>query len=336
MARADSKEYKDQQLARILGYGPAKCKKTWWAVNAAKAGFNVVLLDTDDGSHILNQMGLSDEELARIDVIKLVNVSAGIFFTKLMAKQKFVWDETAAFVGSLVSPIAEHSHYIVDPTKLTSDTIVVLDSWTRFSTIMMENAAKELDIDIAEMAKTEQEGVYGKAGMYLSVTLNRMHTLNCHTIVLGHSYTYERRSKDRKTVLSSKLQPMSSSGPHGEKLAGHFSDVLLFKLSGINFKIDTQATSSQDCGSRHIEPGLYDWDKLQFADIAKVHDFRRPSGAPNEAFKYYAPGEPFPEREPAKKPAAPKVGAEGNAQTPIQSQPKSSPIKLSGLLQKKG
>ena len=46
----------NDNLARLLIYGPAKTRKTWFATKAAELGFNVILIDTDYGFHVTQNL----------------------------------------------------------------------------------------------------------------------------------------------------------------------------------------------------------------------------------------------------------------------------------------
>ena len=60
----------DEQIRlRLLLYGPAKTKKTWLAGTAAEAGFNVLLLDNEQGAGILRNLSPeARKRIYRIDI----------------------------------------------------------------------------------------------------------------------------------------------------------------------------------------------------------------------------------------------------------------------------
>src|SRR5688572_11841464 len=114
-------------LIRSLIYGKAKAKKTWWACRAASLGYNVVLLDGDDGSHIVRQLPL--EARKRILIVDLVNTQTRAVFAEFMVQfckpgNSFYWDEQEKKpVIGLKNP--EHSFIHFKPSKFTSNDVLV-------------------------------------------------------------------------------------------------------------------------------------------------------------------------------------------------------------------
>ena len=65
----DNKLKENDLLLRILMYGNAHTKKTWWAGKAAEAGYNVLLIDGDNNWHILRQ--IKAEAQKRIQILSM-------------------------------------------------------------------------------------------------------------------------------------------------------------------------------------------------------------------------------------------------------------------------
>lgn len=250
-------------LIRGLAYGKGKSKKTWWALRAAEMGYNVILLDGDDGSDIQRQLPL--EARKRILIVDVVDTQKRAVFAVFMAlfcrnASKFVWDENTK---QITMGLRDTSHTFIEfePSKLTANDVVIIDSWTALSDSTQLQFALEQQIDMSDADKVDWDG-FGYQGRFLDFVLGSIHSMPCHVIVIGHSYTYEKyrgQGKDR-VLISSTVQPMSASGPHGGKLSRHFSDILFFeKLSESKFTISTGGGKDMVSGSRVMAPAVYDW-----------------------------------------------------------------------------
>lgn len=279
---------------RELIYGPPKTKKTWWAARAAEAGYNVILIDGDDGTHIIKNVDAkAQERIFLVDAVDKLNASVmALFMVNLLKGNPFVWDETRKErILSVTNAKVESSHISIDVSKLTMNDVLVLDSWSALVWSAAFRYSKENSIDLSDAGKTEWEG-YRWCGSLLNWMLAQMAALPCHVIVIGHADVWEKKKKDGKTTEFQRTQPKSISGPHGMQLAKHFSDVLFFKIVGSSYKIDATATSDRDGGSRNLAPKSYNWDELSFADLIKASGLPTITPAPLTAVKYYAPGEP--------------------------------------------
>jgi hypothetical protein len=285
--------------ARVLIYGPEKSKKTWWACKAAEHGFNVILCDADDGAHIVNKETIPDiEARKRIQVLNIVDdyarPVAAEFVAKMISGQPFFYDETARR-WAMIQGQADHAYYRIDPKKLTTNDVLILDSWTAVAQSVMQRAANDADVELEEMKKQEGRDLYGYANTFLNTALARLHAFPCHLVVIGHSNVYEKYDNSNPKspkLISQRTQPISSTGPHGMKLGKHFSDVLLSEFIGTNVRFDLQASATKACGSRLIKPGTYMWDELQFIDILNKHGIPTPDESkPCEGFLWLPPGE---------------------------------------------
>lgn len=247
---------------RSLIYGKAKSKKTWWTLRAAEAGFNVILFDGDKGAHIISQ--IAKEHRKRILVVDVNDKLDEAVFAKFVTmlcrpKNTFYWDEQAKAAAPGLKR-GDHSFIHFDPQLFTTNDVVILDSWTQLAASMRFQYAIENKIDMTDAQKVEWDG-YSFEGRFLDYALNYLHGLPCHFFVVGHEGKHEKRSKDGKTILSSDIVPISSSGPHGAKLAKHFSDVLYFeRVSETKVQIKVSGDFNRDGGSRLMPPGTHNWD----------------------------------------------------------------------------
>lgn len=260
----------DDMLLRILAYGNAHTKKTWWAGKAAEAGYNVLLLDGDNNWHILRQ--IKPEAQKRIQVIGMSdNRGRPIFataLTRLLKDGKLIWDEKEK-VSAKLKPNANCININLD--LLDENCVVILDSWTAFCTSLMLQHAKEnmIDLSIAEESD-DKWGYYNWAGALATWAATQLTALSCHVIVIAHTNVYEKRSKDGKQVLWTKRQIKSTSGPHAMLLPSKFPNMPYFYQKGTASKISTKGTESEDGGCALFAPKEYNWDELQFKDFVQA------------------------------------------------------------------
>lgn len=291
---SDEQAFADYYL-RMLLLGKGKSQKTWWAARCAELGYNVVLLDGDDGAGIVQQ--ISPEGRKRLLICNAVNTDTTPVFAQFCARffrkeASFVWDEQekrGAFPGMLNKA---HSHIKFQPSLFTRNDVVVLDSWTALVESTLVQFAEENHLDLFDAKKTEWDG-YGWQGRFLAMVLNRMHTLPCHVIFVGHSYVYEKYSGTGKNrvLVSQHTQPVSSSGPHGGSLSKQFSDILFFeRVSETLVKVNTAADSDRDGGCRFVAPGKYNWEDFGPDKFFKALGCE-PTGEPCLGARWFAPGE---------------------------------------------
>ena len=261
-------ERKDEQetLLRILAYGNGKTKKTWWAGAAAETGYNVLLLDGDNGSHILKQ--LTPQAQSRVQAINLNDKRGNPLFAqtlaKLLKRGKLVWDEKERKIATLQP---NEDCIQIDLDILNDNCVVVVDSWTELCVSLLIQYAKENNIDLSIAEEDENKwGYFRWAGALASWMITQLRGLNCHVIVIGHTDVYEKRSKDGKTIEWQKRQVKSTSGPHAMQMPSRF-DILYFKQKGTAYKIETRGNEDADGGTRLVPPGDYNWDDLQFKDL---------------------------------------------------------------------
>lgn len=299
MPMYDAQVEQEQQKLRILLYGPAKTKKTWWCGTAAEAGYNVLALNGDDGAQIWKN--LSPAAQRRIRLLNCMDKFGDPMFCKtvgrLVSGKPFLWDDTDNKLLLPNSPTnIEHGFFEIDPRKLTPQDVLVLDAWTTLKTSVALQYSKENNIDLSDAEKTEWEG-YGYSGRYLDWILAQLKSFNCHIIVIAHNEVYEKKKKvnigGRESEITewTRTQPISSSRNHGGKLAADFTDVFFTSVKGSQFMIDTTSSSDRDCGSRVIPPKVYKWEELPFAEVVRMaHAFKPVPDCEMPGCKYYAPG----------------------------------------------
>ncbi len=305
----------NNQLLRELCYGPAKVKKTWWAMRAAEAGFNVILLDGDDGSQIVSQIDPATKHLIQVvDIVDKTDMPVMChFIVRLLTGDPFIWDEQDKSVLLRAESAKEdHSYYMFDINKLTSNDVLVLDSWSAFCWSIAWRWYKENNIKVAdaEQVKSELWPGYRWTGAMASWVITQLKTLKCHVILIGHQSVYEKKKDEmvngklRPVVQWSRTQVKSTSGPHGTTLADAFVDILYFNVQGSRFTIDTRIETDRDGGCRFVKPDIYKWEDLQFIKIIEDNGLNVPYNLEYEsgkAARWYASGKDLPvAKSPAK------------------------------------
>jgi len=279
MALLDTKLNGTTNLLRVLCYGSAHSKKTWWAGTAAEAGFNVLFLEGDGNWSILQNINKKDHD--RINVIDFSDKQKEAVFAKalvrLLKQGKLIWDE-ATKTATALKPFPE-SAVCIDLTKLTQNDVVVVDSWTALVYSLSVQYSRENGIDMSDPDKADRD-YYGWAGKLALWVLNQLKTLPCHVVVIAHSTVYEKYSKDGKNMEMQRRQPLSTSGPNAMQMASKFTDVLFFYAKGVAFKIDVSGDADKDGGSRSLAPKTYSWDELQFKDLCKAAKVTMPVDNP--------------------------------------------------------
>lgn len=276
MAKLTDKIEEGKMLLRILAYGPAKSKKTWWAANAAVSGFRVHILDGDNGWQILKNIPKEAQE--RIEVIDLVDKTKQAVFavalTQLLKDGKLLWDEEKKVSAKLKPADATVQ---LDLGELNHEDILVIDSWTALVWSLVMRYAKENGVDLSNPEKADRD-FYGWGNSLTKWMLNQLQSLPCHVIVIGHATVYEKYSKDGKTLEAQRRQPISTSGPNAMMMASKFSDILYFSVKGSSFKIDVDGDNDKDGGSRGLPPKVYNWEDLQFKDVCAAYGIPLPTG----------------------------------------------------------
>ena len=260
-----------KQLLRTVIWGEAKTRKTFWACMAAEAGFNVILIDGDDGSQIVRQLPSHVQpKVLVVDVRDLIDRAVFKEFCATFVRAKsFLWNEQTR-LAEFRDFKAENSYIRFTPSKFTPNDVVIFDSWKAFTQSTLLSFAMSNELDLSDAEKEEWDG-YGFQGRFQDFVLKSLHCLRCHVIVIGHSCVYEkwdRRDKKNPKLLSRKTQLVSSSGPHAGTMWSNFTDILYVERIGpTNFMIDTAGEMDRVGGSRLLEPRKYQWDKLPVTDL---------------------------------------------------------------------
>jgi hypothetical protein len=259
---------------RILAYGWQKTKKTWWAANAAESNFNVILLDGDDGWHIVKNIDPKyHDRIFVVDCVDKTKKAVFIdFMVRLLKTGSIKWNPTSKTAATLN---AEDDAILINLNKLTSKDVLIIDSWTALVWSMTVQYALENKIDLTDpdVASTDWEFYRWAGGLGTWIT-KQLQTLPCHIIVTAHRTDYEKRKASKRGKQGDleyiRSQIVSTSNPHATTMGRMFSECIQFiQNSEIDYKLDFTGSQKKEGGSRNVKPGLYDWDTMQFVDVCK-------------------------------------------------------------------
>jgi hypothetical protein len=271
MPRGDSMPA-SHQLIHALICAEEKAGKTTWLLQAAEAGFNVLLLDGDVAQQRIAE--LSPEAKARIfymDVSdrlvgdadpRMIRIVANLFTSTV-----FLWNDSKQDMYSPTKdPHDPESGACLDeiweirPGRLDHTWVLGIDSWTTLQYSAKLDKAASLGVDIADVEKIERN-IYSGVGNRLTNIAVTQQKAPCHTVVLGHPTQYEKRkSQDNMTVREAtreneqiiewtKMIPISSSNPHGFTIGKFFSDIGWIDVSPTGKRtIDFTKTSRRTSG----------------------------------------------------------------------------------------
>lgn len=278
-----------QHIPRFFVYGPAKSRKTWWALQAAEAGYRVLYFDFEHSGSIVQQ--IARDAWPRIYMINAHDAAtdayAATFAVTALKKYHFWFNETTRQLGQ--QPI--NGAMDIDMTLFDSQTVVVFDSYTALATSTARQYAVENNIDLSDAEKTDWDGYRWQAAL-LSWILTQAENFPCPLIMIGHATNYEKygpspdgNAKKRGALEWIRRQPVSSSNPHGMGISQHFGNVLYFYTEGRTTWIDTRGNQYEDAGSRILPPNRYKWEDLPFAKIMELAGFALPN-PPAEPFAF--------------------------------------------------
>lgn len=334
-------------LIHALICAEEKAGKTTWLLEAAEAGFNVLLLAGDVAEQRIND--LTPEAKARVylmdvsdDLVGDVNPRMIQTVADFFVATKFLWNDTKQKSWSTRDPVDPETGACLDevweiyPSRLDYNWVLGIDSWTTLQYSAKLAKAADLGVDIADVEKIEQN-LYAGVGNRLTNIAITQQKANCHTVVLGHPAQYEKtksptnvragdvKAKDR-IVEWSKMIPISSSNPHGFSIGKFFSDIGWIDC-GITGKrtIDFTKTSARTSGGNLNTKGDPRVDH-RFQDLVRKIGGTVPDGnqGPGDALIIHPAGTFIP--------ATKKPNVLGSKSAPLQASTQVKPVKgLAGL-----
>lgn len=268
----------EDQLSCVLVYGRPMTRKTWWALAAAEAGFNVVYADFDNNLQVAQNLSPeARKRIYRLDLrmpVGTLSNNGAYALMKAAQGSVILYDEKLRQYVPAARAEPEVTYTLLDFSKLGPDTILIIDSWTAMQTALSQ--AQRNILDPTDVGKQEWDD-YAKLRLADDVFISNLNKLNCHSIMVGHVETYVKKKPgaDPKSktphqdIESVREQPASATRAHGEQLAKSFSDVLFFTQprQGQSVVIKTSGYDNFDAGCRSLPPGTHQWENLQFTDL---------------------------------------------------------------------
>ena len=161
------------RLIKLLLLGDGKIGKTTYAGLAAAAGFNVLYIDGDVGAQSLGTLPKAAQE--RIYLLPVGDTILGgsrdSNFYELMKEFttniKFSWNDTLGRIAKLSDKKdGESTLWDIQPGKMDSNCVLVLDCWTGLVESMMMKAARANGVDLADATTSEMRPVYQSGALH--------------------------------------------------------------------------------------------------------------------------------------------------------------------------
>ena len=289
MSRATNQP-EETQLVKLLLIGESKSGKDHYAMEAAEAGFNLILLDGDvgrqtvnrkksDGSYFFSEAARYRTFLIdaadRVDSTRFGRIVSDLFSARPIA----YWDDTnSKIVNPNLDDLTESEVWEIAVTKLTHNDILVIDTWTSLSYSEMRRIAAVQGEKLEDMDKAPRD-VYQPVGNKLTAFLTMIQHIQCHVIVLAHPDEFlqykkplnksQRDAKEGDLVLKKQIMiPKSSSKPHGYTMGKYFSDILWIEQSHTEERwIDGRTDPNKIVGSRFT--GRKKSKEYSFAELVR-------------------------------------------------------------------
>ena len=289
---------------RLFLYGVPKTYKTTWAIEASlRSGYNVLVLNGDDGVADFMIERLTPEQKARLFIMNCSDKQGLPNFvtvmTKLLKRQWFYWNDTLNHIDMLNwRNDTACDWWIVDPTKLTEDWVIIVDTYTKLVKSTVNTFAQAKSIDLSDAEKTDWDG-YGWQGLSLDWMLETQSQFDCHFITIGHATEHEKveQKKDGRRIYTIRTPegtwPFSSSRPHSKTIGAKFTDIMFtelqYNLQTDNHEpmLDSRNLPMRLGGCRNLAPGYYKINDVWFSHLTG----NQPQNPVNEAIQVYKPGE---------------------------------------------
>jgi hypothetical protein len=263
---------------RLMIYGAAKTRKTFWAGSAGET-HRVTLLDGENGSKILQNLpATAQANIQRIPLAGKPMAPALCLFISLLFKvQKYLWSITEERIIEPRNVNPDHHYINVDLSLLTTDDVLIVDSWTKIASDSAIQYMVDKNIDPFQGKKKEFD-FYGYQDLVLDVLMGAFSCLPCHLIVIGHQEFHTSEVKEGFIIKKiTRQQTVSSSGKHGAKIPRTISDVLWFEGAEKSqfapygdTNIHTGGSEFRDGGCRSLAPAVYKFSEFKFKDFIKL------------------------------------------------------------------
>lgn len=238
----------------LLIIGNTKTGKSVYTAQAARDGFNVVYIDSDNGRSALD-FALANDPAAKKRVHYLGVTRPQRFITAFLrstSANPMKWNVRTQQVSVKMNPLEQPDDklWVIDITAIPYTWLISLDSWSSLSYDALEIGSPEQKAELLDRESTNSQGLYGTANTQVSFIANMIQKDPRHWIVQAHGTTYEKYEKplnqqaglmkQKDMVLRDIIDvPLSSSRPHGETMGTRFNHIGWLDLDGAgNVEID--------------------------------------------------------------------------------------------------
>lgn len=267
MPTLDEIPEEENSPTHLLLIADTKMGKTTYAIQAAIDGYYVLYIDSDNGKSALDWL-LRDKPEVKKRIMYFRTNKPCKFQDKLLHERVFRWNLTRddEFSSGLAAPDDKMVEII--PTRIPKGLIVVNDSWTSTALDAMELGAAANKTTLEQMKQgNDSQGVYGAAGLKLTLLCAIYQQCKFNLIVLAHPTVFEIyqkpvspagsgtklveiKQKDMILVDVVKV-PLSSSRPHGYSMGKYFTDIGWIELDRMgNRMLDFQIEYKRIGGGR--------------------------------------------------------------------------------------
>lgn len=330
---------------KLLLIGNTKAGKTDYLLRAAEYGFNVLYIDGDIGARTMRAM-LKSGRLSPAAASRIVYLSVADyvndrgqyvsfmadFFVQFCTSGKFVWNDSLQrpFKSSEYRQDEGHIVWEIYPSRLKTDTLMIVDSWTTLVTSVLNWKADSLGEDLGEIEKVSRE-MYAGSGHKLTHFLQLLKATRCHLGVIAHAREYVKLEKPKGKIGSiqekdmkiewSMMVPVSSSNPHAMTMGKNFTDIGWIDVDGIGKRIiDFQPNGNRVIGGQLTQKGNV--DEINFLKLIELSGGSAPRNSSVDSWlTRHAPGE-------YALPAAKTLGAKVST----SASPAAIPIKAGNVL----
>ena len=300
---------------KLMLVANSKAGKTDYLLRAAEFGFNVLFIDGDIGARTMRAMlksgRLSPAAAKRImymsvadyinDRGQYVSFMAD-FFVQFSTAGKFMWNDSLQrpFKSGEYDREAGHVVWEMYPSRMKTDTLLIVDSYTALVTSVLNWKADSLGEDLGDIEKISRD-MYAGSGHKLTHFMQLLKATKCHLGLICHAREYvilekpkgkigSINEKDMK-IKDTMMVPVSSSNPHALTLAKNFTDVGWIDVSPMGKRvIDFQPSGDRVIGGQLTVKG--DVDENNFLKLIKLSGGSAPVNAtPDSWLRRYGPGE---------------------------------------------
>jgi hypothetical protein len=230
----------------LLLIAPSKVGKSTYCAEAARDGFHLIYLDSDNGRsaiHAFAQKNNVTHVLDNINYFRLTHPSE--FLRNLLnssTKRPFVWMPNrnvpfATGVTRLPDAKPEEEAWVMAANLIPASAVMVVDSWT---SVTQEQLGQLRPDQNQPLLNTEnKQAVYGEAKNESDFICNVLQAAPYHVIVQAHSTRYEiyekpagsTNAKQKEFKLLETIEvPVATSNPSGLAMAKRFNHIGLLSV----------------------------------------------------------------------------------------------------------